>query len=69
MQEIKEGDRVRIKSISDGQHHLKVGDGETYFLNKEATVSHNDDTKVYIYIDGFDYVLWFVITDLEKINT
>ena len=66
----KEGDIVKIKSISNNQQHLSIGDGETYFLNKQAKVACTEKeldgqiTRVWVEPDNLGYILWFDPKDL-----
>lgn len=62
---LKPTNRVKIIGLSNGQHHENIGDGELLLLNKEATVKSINEEKIFVTIDGYDYVLWFIRKDLE----
>ena len=60
--------RVTIVGLSNNQQHENIGDGAIYFLGKNATVQSVSEEKVYLIIDGFDYILWFIKEDLKIIE-
>jgi hypothetical protein len=56
---------VTITGVSNGQHHIAPGDGETYFVGKKAEVKSTEEGKVWVEPDGLGYVIWFAPGDLK----